>query len=219
MAKSKSHIEKVPCRVKSFAHRYDYIIEMCRDKRVLHLGCVDSGLTGKKIRAGKFLHEKIKSISGELWGVDIDMEGINLLKSMNYTNLIFGDVENLQGVEGLRGKEFDIIIASELIEHLSNPGLFLASLKPYFSGNTLLIITTPNAQKITDIKYRLKGYELVHPDHNFWFSYRTLKSLLEKNGYKIIDAAVYGKGKSLLKRYFSRRLPFLLDGLIFTVRP
>jgi acetyltransferase-like isoleucine patch superfamily enzyme len=33
------------------------------------------------------------------------------------------------------------------------------------------------------------------------------------------DVAVYGKGKSLFKRYFSWRTPFLLDGLIFTVKP
>jgi hypothetical protein len=34
----------------------------------------------------------------------------------------------------------------------------------------------------------------VHPDHNYWFSWKTLRTLLEKHDYEILEEAVYSYG-------------------------
>lgn len=100
-------------------------------------------------------------------------------------------MEHLGSVKELQGENFEIILASEIIEHLNNPGPFLESAKTLFSPNTEMILTTPNAFRLTEMSYNLKGYEFVHPDHNYWFSWKTLSVLLTKNCYVINEILVY----------------------------
>lgn len=235
MKKKNNHIFKLPRDVRIFHSRDEYILPLCKGKKVLHIGCVDAGVTEEKLKKGIFLHKKIKDVCEYLEGIDINKEGVQLLTKMGFNNIFIGNAEKLGEIKELRGKNFDVIVAAEIIEHLNNPGLFLNSAKFLFAVNTNMIITTPNAQKVSDIyyrNYRMKGFEFIHPDHNFWFSFISLNNLLEKNGYKVIDYAVYSQHKLKLKifplvKFFRtkrlRRLykanPFMADGLIFLVKP
>lgn len=185
------HLIKLPKDIEVVIGRKDFVLERCRGKRVLHLGCVDEGLTSERLQAGILLHTQLLSVAKEVYGVDISEEGLRLLQEAGIPNLVLGNVEHLDRISELRGKKFDIILATELIEHLNNPGLFLQSAKSLFHENTIMIITTPNAYRITGFGYILKGLECVHPDHNYWFTWSTLTSLLSKNGYQVIDARLY----------------------------
>lgn len=185
------HLIRLPKDIEIVIGRTAYILEICQNKRVLHLGCVDEGLTKERLEAGTLLHIQLLSVAKEVYGVDISEEGLNLLRRAGIPNLILGNVEQLDQIPELRGEKFDVILAAEIIEHLNNPGLFLQSAKHLFHENSIMVITTPNAYRITGFGYRLKGLEFVHPDHNYWFSWSTLTSLLSKNGYQIIDARLY----------------------------
>lgn len=160
-------------------------------KKVLHLGCVDEGLTEERIKTGNLLHIRLMEVAKEVWGVDISEKGIKLLRKYGIKNLVIGNIEHIDQIEELRQQEFDIILATEVLEHLNNPGLFLQNVKKLFSPNTVMIITVPNGLRLTGLGYTLKGYEFVHPDHNYWFSYKTLDTLLKKNGYRIEEMLVY----------------------------
>lgn len=185
------HLTRLPRDIEIVYGRTQFLLERCRDKRILHLGCVDEGLTKERLEAGTLLHAQLLGIAKEVFGVDISEEGVNLLREAGVPNLILGNVEQLDRITELRGKRFDVILATEIIEHLNNPGLFLQSVKHFFHEDTEMIITTPNAYRITGFGYRLKGLEFVHPDHNYWFSWSTLTSLLLKNGYQVIEARLY----------------------------
>lgn len=185
------HLIDLPKDIEIVIGRVGFVLERCWGKRVLHLGCVDEGLTGERLEAGALLHSQLLMVAKEVYGVDVSEEGLSLLREAGIPNLILGNVEHLDQIPELREKRFDIILAAEIIEHLNNPGLFLQSAKYLFHENTVMIITTPNAYRITGFGYRLKGLEFVHPDHNYWFSWSTLTSLLLKNGYQIIDARLY----------------------------
>ena len=43
---------------------------------------------------------------------------------------------------------FDLIVASEIIEHVADPSLFLASLLPALAPGGVLVVTTPHAEKL-----------------------------------------------------------------------
>lgn len=43
----------------------------------------------------------------------------------------------------------------------------------------------------TEASYNLKGYEFVHPDHNYCFTWKTLSTLLMKSGYVINEILAY----------------------------
>ncbi|GEM_PF-542413 len=185
------HLIRLPKDIEIVIGRTAYVLEICRNKRVLHLGCVDEGLTKERLEAGTLLHMQLLSVAKEVHGVDVSEEGLNLLRQAGIPNLILGNVEQLDQIPELRGEKFDVILATEIIEHLNNPGSFLQSAKHFFHENSIMVITTPNAYRITGFGYRLKGLEFVHPDHNYWFSWSTLASLLSKNGYQIIDVRLY----------------------------
>jgi hypothetical protein len=98
----------------------------------------------------------------------------------------------------------EVIVCGELLEHLSNPGWFLARLRRQYAG-VPVIITVPNAQPVAGLKHLQRGVENVNRDHVAWYSYRTLKTLVEREGYTVKDFAWYN-GQ-----------PLFAEGLIFVV--
>ena len=82
-------------------------------------------------------------------------------------------------------EKFDVIVAGEMIEHLSNPGLFLKGIQRFMSKDTKLLITTINAYMgMRFWIYGLRGqggsFEPVHQDHVAYYSYSTLSLLIER---------------------------------------
>jgi len=201
------HLFKIP-KVKIVKGRIDFVLEKCKGKKVLHLGCVDEGLTIERFKKGQLMHLKLMKVAKEVCGVDISKEGIKFLQEEGINNIIYGDVEHLDSIKKLQEEKYDIILAFEIIEHLNNPGLFLQSTKKLFSSNTKMIITVPNAFRITGRMDYIKGYEFVHPDHNYWFSWKTLSTLLSYIIDEIYTYSFVDHEKSILKgvikKIFSR---------------
>lgn len=184
------HLFRVP-KVPTVIGRADFVLDRCKGKKVLHLGCVDEGLTEERIKSENLLHFKLINVATEVWGVDISEKGIRLLQEHGADNLVVGNIEQLDEIEELKGHDFDIILLAEVLEHLNNPGLFLQRVNSCFDSNTTMIITVPNGLRLTGLMRQIKGYEFVHPDHNYWFSCKTLETLMRKNGYSIEELLVY----------------------------
>ena len=184
------HLFPVP-KVQSVVGRMDFVLEKCKGKKVLHLGCVDEGLTAERINTKNLLHFKLIDVATEVWGVDISKEGLKLLEANGADNLVWGDIEQIDKIHEIKGHDFDVILLTEVLEHLNNPGLFLQGVKNLFHFNTIMIITVPNGLRLTGLLRQMQGYELVHPDHNYWFSYKTIRTLMEKNGYDINEMLTY----------------------------
>ena len=182
---------KLP-RVPILNGRQDFVIARCKGKRGFHLGCVDSGLLRERLLRGELMHQKLLKVAAELWGIDIDADGISFLRSRGFSNLLVGDVCNLDKIPELQGQRFDVIVASEIIEHLMNPGLSLEAVKNLMiPRHTQLIVTVPNAFRVSTLIHLLRGLEYVHRDHNYWFSYHTVTNLLRKGGFQVEEVYVY----------------------------
>jgi hypothetical protein len=172
--------------------RFPFLSSRCAGKRVLHLGCVDSGLLDQRFGAGQLMHQQLAHTATELWGVDIDAPGVAYLAERGVPNVVVGDVYTLEHVDALRGRTFDVVLASEILEHLLNPGLFLKSVGALMVPETTeLILTLPNAFSLATLLRLLDNVETVHPDHNFWFSYRTAVTLVSKCNLRVCEAFVY----------------------------
>src|SRR5512143_722080 len=118
--------------------RVEYLKGVCLGKAVLHLGCSDWPYTNDRIKQESLLHLVLSKVSSELWGIDSDSAGLESLQKLGMRNLIHGDLERLEGIEVSR--RFDIIVAGEVIEHLSNPGLFLRGVQRFMHEKTTLVI-------------------------------------------------------------------------------
>jgi 2-polyprenyl-3-methyl-5-hydroxy-6-metoxy-1,4-benzoquinol methylase len=208
------HIFPLPRNVPIIIGRQEFVVEYAAGKRVLHLGCVDEGLTEKKHQEGLLLHERLHKNTRELWGVDVDIEGLRWMQERGYPHLYQADIEELHTVTELKGQNFDLILLSEVMEHLDNPGRFLQGAHFLFGPDTELLITVPNATSLANWMTNWQAKELVHPDHNYWFSLHTLTALLGKFRYQVTFTAVYSQYnfRRSIGGYLVRRLLGRKDG-------
>lgn len=211
--------------------RVEFLKKIASGKRVLHLGCTNFPYTLDSINSGTLLHADLAEISAELTGFDFDQEGIDLLDTQGFSELYRADLEKLEEVQLER--EFDVIIAGEMIEHLNNQGLFLKGIQRFMGSETKLVITTVNAYCAFRFAiYALRGRggenEPVHPDHIAYYSYRTLRKLIENNGLEVEEFFFYDLGvehRGTLKWYYRAindasvaLFPQLSDGVIAVCR-
>jgi 2-polyprenyl-3-methyl-5-hydroxy-6-metoxy-1,4-benzoquinol methylase len=147
--------------------------------------------TESKVKKGTLLHQRIMNNSNvnRLAGVDISKTGISLMQKSEIDDLHV--IESSKNLCDYFDEKFDIIIAGEVLEHVSNMGIFLDSIKSVCDDNSLILITVPNFAPIKRI-FRLFWFnEVVHPDHVCYFSVSTLSSLFDKNGLEPIEWKVY----------------------------
>jgi len=160
-----------------------------RKKSVLHLGCIgetDAPLEVKIEQASQLLHHKVEAVASEVYGIDIDSEAIQLYtQKLGVKNLFIGDVEHLENVE--INKKFDIILFTDLMEHISNPGLAVEGIKKFADDNTEVIISVPHSFGLPNyIRYVLGKFREGN-QHVAVYNSANLKNLLERHGFRIVE--------------------------------
>ena len=204
---------KFPIRNTRVVNRDVELVKLCTDKKILHMGCADMPYTMQ--RGDRLLHAQLDKVTGDgqLWGLDMSEEGVRYLEELGFKDIICANVEDTS--EQIRDMQFDILLAAEILEHVDNPGLFIQNLVDAMSDTTELIMTTPNATSIRGFLYSMLRQEKVHPDHNYYFSYRTLQQLLQKFGLECREVyyyqAIEGKGLARVLDH-SLRLATRLSG-------
>lgn len=162
--------------------RAKFILGRVRDKAVLDVGA--SGPMHEAVaRAAKVCWGIDRQAAPGVWGIDLDSDDFTL-----------------PPLEGL-----DVVVCGEVLEHLSNPGSFLKALKNTYP--VPVVITVPNAFAAAGKRQLERGIENVNRDHVAWYSWHTLKVLVERVGYRPVEWAWYG-GK-----------PLTAEGIICVVEP
>lgn len=196
-------------------NRLNYIQELCQNKKVLHLGATAEPDTQTEIENGRFLHLMLTEVSQEIVGMDISLSMINWLKE-NYEiqNIKYG---NIEVYEDYPKQEFDVIVAGEIFEHLSNLGKSLECISKVANPKTKLIITVPNAYSLKGFIRAVAQHEFIHPDHTLHHSFHTLKTVLERHGFYIKSRFSFVNGGSGTLAYGTnfllRFFPQLAEGI------
>jgi len=167
--------------------KWEVIEPIIKGKSVLDVGCCDEAGT-KEDKRGRFLHHRILQEAGEVIGVDINQKQIEALRRLGYVDIIPGNVETIN-----LNRQFEVIFAGELIEHLSNPGLFLDNMRKHLDSSGLLVITTPNRfhfyQYVKSlITGRLPNYKKDMPLHVCYYDINCLTALAERHGFKLVSS-------------------------------
>ena len=171
-----------------YISRTNKFTEWCTDKNVLHLGCSSGRYIQDRIKRGTFLHALLANSASKLSGLDIDEESLEIMKNMGFTNLYLGNVEKLS--DSHLNEVFDIIIAGDLLEHITCPGSMLEGVKDLLPQTGQFIISTNNAFGLHyQIKRWLGLYE-EHFEHVCFYSPETLIHLFERHGYTV--KSLYG---------------------------
>lgn len=177
------YVEKMmhPVPGASIVKREQYLMEAVRGKCVLDIGC-----SGELSRA-------LGKIAREYYGIDIiDIPGLDHVYLM--------DIDAADELPEIPGVE--VVIASEVIEHLSNAGHFLDLLQRY---DCPVILTTVNAYSEAGYRMMLRGVENVNREHVAYYSYHTLRGLVERHGWRVEEWHWYN-GQ-----------PYTAEGLVFRI--
>jgi 2-polyprenyl-3-methyl-5-hydroxy-6-metoxy-1,4-benzoquinol methylase len=180
--------------------RFAIIQKYIAGNAVMDLGCVDSrrqrvDSTTRIERKPNMLHKRIATANPGVLGVDIDPEGVAALNAQGYQTVV-ADVETMD-----LGRQFDTIVAGEIIEHLENPGRFLRNLARHLRDGGILIISTPNPFYAGSAwKIWRYGQPAVHEEHMGWQDPITLRQLLVRTGFEPREGYWVQPPHSLLKR-------------------
>ena len=160
----------------------ELILDLCKNKKVLDLGCIDHSFQTAQDLGDEWLHKRIANVSNKTTGLDI------LEKDAIQLNKIGFDIE-IANVESFDlNKTFDVIVAADLIEHLSNVGLFLNCVKKHMNKNSYFIITTPNPFNIEQIMLAIfHNIIIVNDEHTMWIDPRVMWETINRGGLSIID--------------------------------
>jgi SAM-dependent methyltransferase len=151
----------------------------------------------------------LSSIGFDIIAVDIDPSIIfscRTKNSFNNLDFVLGDAETLD-----LKRTFDVIICSEVLEHMSHPNLALKTLSNHLAPKGIAILTVPNGYNITELiinrffgrrgkslliyKILGKSYKFITGTSNCpfsspgphvqFFSLNNIKKLLNENGFEI----------------------------------
>ncbi len=185
-----NHIKKL------ISDRWEVIEKYAEGNTVLDLGCVDHEASNE---SGKhWLHRKIREKAAKTLGVDYLPEEVEKLTRVGY-EVVQGNVESLH-----LGREFDLVVAGNIIEHLSNPGLFLESVKRHMKEGGYFILTTDNCYGLRSLKgITLNDRIRPNQEHTMTFEEEVLKQLLGRHGLEVVDFYYYnGPYPNPFKKWF-----------------
>jgi len=151
--------------------RLDVFQPMCAGKRVLHVGCVDWPITNLK----QSLHLQLDGIC-ELDGFDINIEAFEQMQP-HLKGRLFSSWDDVPK------DHYDLVLVPEVMEHVPDVQGFLQHLQSL--GAAQYVITVPDAfscfRQHFDYSSGAQTFvEVVHPDHNCWYTPYTLANVLRK---------------------------------------
>ncbi len=120
-----------------------------------------------------YLTYAIRTAGHDAFGIDISENAVKFAKE-NFGE--YFSAEDADNFSQKNEKKFDLIIATELIEHVKDPTGLIKTLLKMLAPDGKIIFTTPNKD------YFQKGIWQTDPPplHTFWFSRKSFDVLAEK---------------------------------------
>lgn len=151
--------------------RVDVFKTLCQGKRVLHIGCADWPITDPKTS----LHLALEPVCAKLDGFDIHAKALEAL-APHTRGRLFSRFEDIQD-------QYDLVLVPEVMEHVPDVAGFLKQLDSLDTHS--YVITVPDAFQCHPRHFEYLNdtqtfVEVVHPDHNCWYTPFTLSNTIKK---------------------------------------
>jgi SAM-dependent methyltransferase len=99
---------------------------------------------------------------------------------------------------------FDLVWASEVIEHVADTESWLSEVKRVLAPGGRLLLTTPNHPRLALVVHGIERYSEPFGDHLHLYTPRSLTATLTELGYERVQARSAG-GPPLLRRLLLAR--------------
>jgi mannosyltransferase OCH1-like enzyme len=163
---------------------------LCQGKRVLHVGCADWPITDPKTS----LHLQLESVCAALDGVDPHVEALEQLAPYITKGSLFSELSDATG-------SYDVVLCPEVMEHVPNVSDFLRDLEAIDAETFLISVPDAFQCRGRHFDYLMDAQtfvEVVHPDHNVWYTPYTFANTIRKYSSLNIEKMWFFNGISLL---------------------
>lgn len=147
-----------------------------KNNRLLDVGC----------GAGSFLKAAARK-NWQAFGVEVSKSSVEHVRSLGF-EVFHGELDEADYADGY----FDVVIASELLEHLPNPRTLLTSISRILRPGGLFWATTPHGRGISARILGVEWTTVCPPEHLQLFSLMGIRTLLSGAGFKHINVATHG---------------------------
>ena len=158
--------------------RTDDILKLVTGPDVLDIGC-----SGHIVRPNRpdWLHGRLRQ-QYRVTGIDISESNIALMRSLGFDDIHVQSADTFE-----LGKQYNTIVAGEVIEHLSNPGQFLARARKHLLPGGRLVLSTPYGFSLMYSVYAVNHFPRTceNAEHTCWFCPSTLKELAKREGFEV----------------------------------
>lgn len=122
----------------------------------------------------------------------------------------------LQDIRELDGRTFDVVYASEVVEHVPDPGAFVALLARYVAGDGVLVLTTPAMSYVTRAHQSPALHAALAPGfHGFLLSREAFARAARDAGFAHVDVRVFDERQIL----WASRRPLAVETAPAKLRP
>ncbi len=151
------------------------------DRDVLDVGSINHFFKGANWSRG-WIFDFLRSEARAVRGIDIARKQVRAARKAGY-DIRVADAEHYRAE-----RRFEVVLASDLIEHLSNPGMFLACARANLEPGGRLVLVTPNGYCLRELYMVVSGWTNdpdVHWQHVCYFTPRTLTALAARAGFAL----------------------------------
>lgn len=169
-------------------------------RKVLDLGCGNGALAATLTREGF-----------NVTGCDADAKGIEIARR-SYPGIAFRNVGIYDKPAALEDSDFDLVVSTEVVEHLFTPRMLPRFARAVLRPNGHLVLTTPYHGYLKNLALSLLNKWDRHLDplwdggHIKFWSPRTLSALLQEESFGVTEFTGVG------------RIPFLWKSMILSAR-
>ena len=190
--------------LKMFQREVDHIVKYDKDKKAaLDIG---SGMGTFLLAAKKYYGNNVK-------GIDVSVKMGQFVERNIGISVHIGQFEEFKPPD-----KFSLIHMSHVLEHVPNPNEWIKHSGELLTANGILVINVPNkfglGNRMQHLFYKVKLKEQFAngwkdasrtPDHLFEPTVRSMKYLLAKNGFEILEYYTYSRKDPVSdKSFFSK---------------
>ena len=162
-------------------------------KTICDLGCGNGYISGR-----------LASMGYQVTGVDASDSGIDIAVR-NHPTVRFAQAVIDSELGASIGNNFDLVISSDVIEHLYRPASLLEAANTLLKPRGTLILGTPYHGYVKNLVLALTGkmdahFSVLHDGgHIKFFSVKTLTEVISNSGFTDLRFAFYGRAPMLWK--------------------
>lgn len=199
----------LPSKMFFYQNRFTTVLKVLGDakgKTVIDVGC------------GLGIYSATLALKGAKFTIALDISKNFLIKTRKLTveknvrdsvELVLADAEQMPFI----GEIFDLVICTEVLEHLRKPSKVLKELERICKVGSRLIITIPSSYSYAEVERRRRLIRQRKPqEHLHKFTLRRFKKKLKASGFDVEDVIgcfFYFPGFA----FFFNRFPVLLPAL------